>query len=117
MGLDAAIKKRTSGEYKSEELQSDMQAQQFGLEIGKNELKTQIESAITDLEQDRDFVDFNKENQPLNLTSPPQAFSPPPSYASQPKQASLEMFSPPPLEPMEPPQVQSLPLAREPAPL
>ena len=40
-------------------------------------------SAITDLEKDRDFVDFGKENKPFELvTSPPQKMSPSPAPVS-----------------------------------
>ena len=35
----------------------------------------------------RDFVDFNKENKPINLASPPQTFSPVPTFEPAPKQA------------------------------
>ena len=34
----------------------------------------------------RDFVDFNKENKPINLASPPQTFSPVPTFEPAPKQ-------------------------------
>ena len=48
-------------------------------EIRQDNLKTQIVSAITDLEKDRDFVDFGKENKPISLvTSPAQKVSPSP---------------------------------------
>lgn len=47
-------------------------------EIQQDALKTQIVSAITDLEGDRDFVDFGRKNKPIDLTSPPQSFSPVP---------------------------------------
>ena len=47
-------------------------------EIQQDNLKTQIVSAITDLEGDREFVDFGKENKTLELlTSPEQKLSPP----------------------------------------
>jgi len=81
-------------------------------EIEQDKLKTQIVSAITDLEGDREFVDFGRENKPIDLTSPPQAFSPPPTNAFTPTKqdpfspSKQDMFSPPPLEPMEPPQPQ-----------
>merc|ERR1719318_1899911 len=81
-------------------------------EIEQEVLKTQIVSAITDLEGDREFVDFGRENKPIDLTSPPQAYSPPPKSAFTPTKqdpfspSKQDMFSPPPLEPMEPPQPQ-----------
>merc|ERR1719326_1721570 len=50
------------------------------IEIGQDNLKTQLVSCISDLEKDRDFVDFNKENKPINLASPPQTFSPVPTF-------------------------------------
>jgi len=76
-----------------------------GQEIQQNELKTKIESVITDLEQDQDFVDFSSSNNNKAMAndSPAQTFSPTPFLANQQKQASLELFSPPPLEPLEPP--------------
>jgi hypothetical protein len=81
------------------------------IEIGQDNLKTQLVSCISDLEKDRDFVDFNKENKPINLASPPQTFSPVPTFEPAPKQDTFspgpqtkqDMFSPPPLEAMEPP--------------
>merc|ERR1719391_334500 len=102
MTSSKSVSSSESKSFSSINAQKDIHCQ----EIGQDELKTQLVSAITDLETDRDFVNFDKENQPINLTSPPQKFSPPPSYASQPKQASLDMFSPPPLEPMELPSSQ-----------
>ena len=52
-------------------------------EIQQDNLKTQIVSAITDLECDREFVDFGKENKPIELlTSPAQKSSPPPVASS-----------------------------------
>ena len=77
------------------------------IEIGQDNLKTQLVSCISDLEKDRcltrihmnailpsvctffsfrDFVDFNKENKPINLASPPQTFSPVPTFEPAPKQ-------------------------------
>ena len=53
-------------------------------EIEQELLKTQIVSAITDLEGDREFVDFGRENKPIDLTSPPQTNSPPPKSAFTP---------------------------------
>ena len=47
-------------------------------EIEQEVLKTQIVSAITDLEGDRDFVDFGRDNKPIDLTSPPMTYSPTP---------------------------------------
>merc|ERR1719342_1595414 len=128
MGLDAAIKKRVSstmqrkdfGEtVKSVSQQSQIDSSSSKMEhqeIGQDKLKTQLESCITDLEKDRDFVDFNKENKPINLSSPPRTFSPVPA-ASPRKQETFsptplpkaDMFSPPPLEPMEPPQSKVAP--------
>merc|ERR1719336_2865459 len=83
-------------------------------EIQQDKLKTQIVSAITDLEGDREFVDFGKENKTIELlTSPEQKLSPPPAVSSlSPSGQDLfspskqEMFSPPPLERFEPPQPQ-----------
>merc|ERR1740128_1301719 len=81
-------------------------------EIEQDKLKTQLVSAITDLEGDREFVDFGRENKPIDLTSPPQAFSPAPTNTFTPTKqdpfspSKQDMFSPPPLEPMEPPQPQ-----------
>merc|ERR1712128_263420 len=81
-------------------------------EIEQDSLKTQIVSAITDLEGDREFVDFGRENKPIDLTSPPQTYSPTPKSAFTPTKqdpfspSKQDMFSPPPLEPMEPPQPQ-----------
>jgi len=92
-------------------------------EIGQDNLKTQLVSCISDLEKDRDFVDFNKENAPLSLSSPPPTFSPGPG-TTQKQEATpphkQDMFSPPPLEPMEPPKPQAepmKPLATQPQPL
>jgi len=79
-------------------------------EIQQDALKTQIVSAISDLEGDRDFVDFGRENKPIDLTSPPQSFSPVPKSTFTPTKqdpfspAKQDMFSPPPLEQCEPPQ-------------
>jgi len=79
-------------------------------EIEQDKLKTQIVSAITDLEGDREFVDFGRENKPIDLTSPPQTYSPTPQNTFSPTKqdpfspSKQDMFSPPPLEPMEPPQ-------------
>jgi len=116
MGLDAAIKKRTSGEFKSEEVEQSCDAATKPLvhnqEIEQEVLKTQIVSAITDLEGDREFVDFGRENKPIDLTSPPQTYSPTPKTAFTPTKqdpfspSKQDMFSPPPLEPMEPPKPQ-----------
>merc|ERR1740128_1406128 len=81
-------------------------------EIQQEVLKTQIVSAITDLEGDREFVDFGRENKPIDLTSPPQTYSPTPKTAFTPTKqdpfspSKQDMFSPPPLEPMEPPKPQ-----------
>jgi len=92
-------------------------------EIGQDNLKTQLVSCISDLEKDRDFVDFNKENAPLSLSSPPPTFSPGPG-TTQKQEATpphkQDMFSPPPLEPMEPPKPQAepmKPLATQPQPM
>merc|ERR1719481_1560565 len=84
-------------------------------EIKQDNLKTQIVSAITDLEGDRDLADFGKENTTIDLMSPPQAKSPTPKNPtftptkqdpfSPPKN---DVFSPPPLERFEPPQQQQL---------
>merc|ERR1712192_308181 len=61
------------------------------IEIGQDNLKTQLVSCISDLEKDRDFVDFNKENKPINPASPPQTFSPVPTFEPAQKQ---DTFSP-----------------------
>merc|ERR1719356_328651 len=84
-------------------------------EIEQEGLKTQLVSAITDLEGDREFVDFGRDNKPIDLTSPPQTYSPPPKSAFTPTKqdpfspSKQDMFSPPPLEPMEPPKPQPAP--------
>merc|ERR1719348_2986487 len=83
-------------------------------EIEQDNLKTQIVSAITDLEGDRDLADFGRENKTIDLMSPPQAKSPTPKQQTPftpTKQdpfspAKQDMFSPPPLERYEPPQQQ-----------
>merc|ERR1719242_1073012 len=88
------------------------------IEIGQDNLKTQLVSCISDLEKDRDFVDFNKENKPINLASTPQTFSPVPTFEQAPKQDTFspgpqtkqDMFSPPPLEAMEPPKASVDPI-------
>merc|ERR1719193_1009486 len=93
------------------------------IEIGQDNLKTQLVSCISDLEKDRDFVDFNKENKPINLASPPQTFSPVPTFEPAPKQdtfspgpqAKQDMFSPPPLEAMEPPKPQPVEPIQQPS--
>merc|ERR1719275_489706 len=90
------------------------------IEIGQDNLKTQLVSCISDLEKDRDFVDFNKENKPINLASPPQTFSPVPTFEPAPKQDTFspgpqtkqDMFSPPPLEAMEPPKTSVEPIQK-----
>jgi len=85
-------------------------------EIEQEGLKTQLVSAITDLEGDREFVDFGRDNKPIDLTSPPQTYSPPPKSAFTPTKqdpfspSKQDMFSPPPLEPMEPPKPQPQPV-------
>merc|ERR1719285_82227 len=93
------------------------------IEIGQDNLKTQLVSCISDLEKDRDFVDFNKENKPINLASPPQTFSPVPTFEPAPKQDTFspgpqtkqDMFSPPPLEAMEPPKPQPVEPIQQPS--
>merc|ERR1719211_843767 len=94
------------------------------IEIGQDKLKTQLVSCISDLEKDRDFVDFNKENKPINLASPPQTFSPVPTFEQPaPKQDTFspgpqskqDMFSPPPLEAMEPPKPQPVEPIQQPS--
>merc|ERR1719242_361946 len=81
-------------------------------EIQQDNLKTQIVSAITDLEGDREFVDFGKENKTIELTSPEQKLSPPRVTSFTPTKqdpfspSKQELFSPPPLERFEPPQPQ-----------
>ena len=61
---------------------SDWDSQQIvhnqNQEIKQDNLKTQIVSAITDLEGDRDLADFGRENKTIDLMSPPQAKSPTP---------------------------------------
>merc|ERR550532_548069 len=85
-------------------------------EIQQDNLKTQIVSAITDLEGDREFVDFGKENKTIELlTSPEQKLSPPAVTSFTPTKqdpfspGKQELFSPPPLERFEPPQPQPQP--------
>merc|ERR1719393_1201475 len=97
---------------------SDWDSQQIiqnqNQEIKQDNLKTQIVSAITDLEGDRDLADFGRENKTIDLMSPPQAKSPTPKQQTPftpTKQdpfspAKQDMFSPPPLERYEPPQQQ-----------
>jgi len=81
-------------------------------EIEQEVLKTQIVSAISDLEGDRDFVDFGRDNKPIDLTSPPMTNSPTPKPTFTPTKqdpfspSKQDVFSPPPLEPMEPPKPQ-----------
>merc|ERR1719209_374438 len=125
MGLDAAIKKRTSGEFKSEEVEQSCDAATKPLvhnqEIEQEVLKTQIVSAITDLEGDREFVDFGRENKPIDLTSPPMTYSPTPKTTFTPSKqepfspSKQDVFSPPPLEPMEPPKPQPVLTPSKPA--
>merc|ERR1719410_3150717 len=73
-------------------------------EIKQDKLKTQIVSAITDLDGDRDLVDFSKENRTIDLMSPAQAKSPTPKSTFTPTKqdpfspAKQDLFSPPPLE-------------------
>merc|ERR1719481_1428365 len=74
-------------------------------EIKQDNLKTQIVSAITDLEGDRDLADFGKENKTIDLMSPPQAKSPTPKNPTF-TPTKNDVFSPPPLERFEPPQQQ-----------
>ena len=68
----------------SQENQVSSQLQQNS-EMRQDNLKTKIESAITDLEGDRDIVDFGKENKTIDLMSPPQAKSPTPKNTFTPK--------------------------------
>ena len=56
----------------------ELSQSQENQEIKQDKLKTQIVSAITDLEGDRDLVDFSKENRTIDLMSPAQAKSPTP---------------------------------------
>merc|ERR1711962_851186 len=100
----------------SQQSQIDSSSKTEHQEIGQDKLKTQLESCITDLEKDRDFVDFNKENKPINLSSPPRTFSPVPATWARKQETfsptplpKADMFSPPPLEPMEPPQSKVAP--------
>jgi len=90
-------------------------------EIEQEVLKTQIVSAITDLEGDRDFVDFGRDNKPIDLTSPPMTYSPTPKTTFTPTKqdpfspSKQDVFSPPPLEPMEPPKPQPVLTPSKPA--
>merc|ERR1712168_307569 len=90
-------------------------------EIEQEVLKTQIVSAITDLEGDRDFVDFGRDNKPIDLTSPPMTYSPTPKTTFTPTKqdpfspSKQDVFSPPPLEPMEPPKPQPVLTTSKPA--
>jgi len=90
-------------------------------EIEQEVLKTQIVSAITDLEGDRDFVDFGRDNKPIDLTSPPMTYSPTPKSTFTPTKqdpfspSKQDVFSPPPLEPMEPPKPQVVVTPSKPA--
>merc|ERR1719209_1252334 len=125
MGLDAAIKKRTSGEFKSEDAEQICDVVTKPLihnqEIEQEVLKTQIVSAISDLEGDRDFVDFGRDNKPIDLTSPPMTYSPTPKTTFTPTKqdpfspSKQDVFSPPPLEPMEPPKPQPVLTPSKPA--
>merc|ERR1719325_51138 len=94
----------------SQEEQS--QVQHSSQEIKQDNLKTQLVSAITDLEGDTEMVDFGKENKTIDLMSPPQAKSPTPKAAAftptkqdpfSPAKQPQDVFSPPPLERFEPP--------------
>ena len=58
------------------------QVQHSSQEIKQDNLKTQLVSAITDLEGDTEMVDFGKENKTIDLMSPPQAKSPTPKAAA-----------------------------------
>ena len=62
--------------------QSQSQVQHSSQEIKQDNLKTQLVSAITDLEGDTEMVDFGKENKTIDLMSPPQAKSPTPKAAA-----------------------------------
>jgi len=90
-------------------------------EIEQEVLKTQIVSAISDLEGDRDFVDFGRDNKPIDLTSPPMTNSPTPKTTFTPTKqdpfspSKQDVFSPPPLEPMEPPKPQPVLTTSKPA--
>ena len=61
---------------------SQSQVQHSSQEIKQDNLKTQLVSAITDLEGDTEMVDFGKENKTIDLMSPPQAKSPTPKAAA-----------------------------------
>ena len=62
--------------------QVQSQVQHSSQEIKQDNLKTQLVSAITDLEGDTEMVDFGKENKTIDLMSPPQAKSPTPKAAA-----------------------------------
>ena len=69
--------------------------QSHNQEIKQDSLKTQIVSAITDLEGDRDLVDFSKENKTIDLLSPAQAKSPTPKTTFTPtKQVARKIDEP-----------------------
>merc|ERR1712235_67597 len=61
-------------------------------EIKQDNLKTQIVSAITDLEGDRDLADFGKENKTIDLMSPPQAKSPTPKNPHSLRQSRIHFL-------------------------
>ena len=69
-----------SQEWSQSQVQS--QVQHSSQEIKQDNLKTQLVSAITDLEGDTEMVDFGKENKTIDLMSPPQAKSPTPKAAA-----------------------------------
>ena len=70
--------KYNHGQIQDSQLNTMETSQSQNQEIKQDNLKTQIVSAITDLEGDRDLVDFSKENRTIDLMSPAQAKSPTP---------------------------------------
>merc|ERR1719443_1500130 len=102
--------------FQDSQLNTMETSQSQNQEIKQDNLKTQIVSAITDLEGDRDLVDFSKENRTIDLMSPAQAKSPTPKSTFTPTKqdpfspAKQDLFSPPPLEQVwEQPQPQPEP--------
>jgi len=96
--------KTVASSFQESQLNTMETSQSQNQEIKQDNLKTQIVSAITDLEGDRDLVDFSKENRTIDLMSPAQAKSPTPKATFTPTKqdpfspAKQDLFSPPPLE-------------------
>merc|ERR1719429_11265 len=84
--MSSSMKTEQSSSFLSSNSQQESQQMEAwgNQEIKQDNLKTQIVSAITDLEGDRDLVDFGKENKTIDLMSPPQAKSPTPRVAEIP---------------------------------